>query len=653
LADEEDYLMIDKILEGYIKGFSEEYGMEGISKDLIFESFANYCVVSRLYPGSFDLDNICVDDGEQLGLDGIAIIVNDHLVTSKEEVDGVVKFLGRLNAQFIFTQAKTSGKFDMGEMSKFFTAVEEFFKQSSFVKFSEKAENLREIQQYIYDQSIKMESPPICELYYVTTGEWTDDKNLTGLTKSVIDRLKKTNSFSNVIFTPVDLEKIKHYYRSLKNKIVREVDFERNIVLPKIDGIQESFIGILPCKEYLKLITDDDDNLQKNLFYDNVRDFQGNNPVNKEIDQTLKGDPKFRDKFVVLNNGITIVAKSIGKVSSTFKLIDYQIVNGCQTSHILFNNRDKISSNVFLPIKLIVSTNSDVINAVIKATNRQTVVNVEAFESLRDFHKELEAFYDSINEEHRLYYERRSKQYDNDPKIKKNRIISLATQITCFISMFLMEPHSTHRYYGELLKVYREDKKDLFMDDHELYPYYISGYSLHLLDKLFNTARIPAKYKKFKFQMIMLLKIKMCGSAMHRFNDKKKVNTLCESVLWDKNIVLKEFQNTIEIIERALVTTNLSPHEAIRRKNFTVELISLASENVKAKEGRERGIVKWFDEDRGFGFIQNEKGKDFFVHYSAIWGTGYKSLAENQVVEFTSATSEKGLQAKDVEIVHA
>jgi CspA family cold shock protein len=148
----------------------------------------------------------------------------------------------------------------------------------------------------------------------------------------------------------------------------------------------------------------------------------------------------------------------------------------------------------------------------------------------------------------------------------------------------------------------------------------------------------------------------MCGSAMHRFNDKKKVNTLCEklqSVLWDKNIVLKEFQNTIEIIERALVTTNLSPHEAIRRKNFTVELISLASENVKAKEGRERGIVKWFDEDRGFGFIQNEKGKDFFVHYSAIWGTGYKSLAENQVVEFTSATSEKGLQAKDVEIVHA
>jgi hypothetical protein len=445
---------MDKILGGYLTSFTDEYDFKHLSIERIFENFVNYCIVSKNYPGSFELEAISVDDGGQLGIDGIAIIVNDHLVTEIEEVEDLGSIYGRFNVDFIFIQSKTSPKFDMGNIAKFFTAVEQFFIQGSFVTFSEKAQNLRTIQEYLYSQSIKMEGPPNCFMYYATTGEWKEDKNISGLANAVVDRLKKTNSFSDVAFNPLDSDKIKHLYRNIKNKIVKEIEFDRNIVLPKIDGIQESFIGIIPCKEFLKLICDEEGNLQKNLFYDNVRDFQGNNQVNAEISQTLSGDPAFRDKFVVLNNGITIVAKSLTKISTTFKLIDYQIVNGCQTSHIIYLNRNYQMDNVYLPVKLIVTTNIDVTNAVIKATNRQTLVNIEAFESLRNFHKELEAFYASYDEDHRLFYERRSKQYDNDPKIRKNRIISLANQIKCFISMFLLEPHSTHRYYGELLKVY-------------------------------------------------------------------------------------------------------------------------------------------------------------------------------------------------------
>jgi CspA family cold shock protein len=66
---------------------------------------------------------------------------------------------------------------------------------------------------------------------------------------------------------------------------------------------------------------------------------------------------------------------------------------------------------------------------------------------------------------------------------------------------------------------------------------------------------------------------------------------------------------------------------------------------------REKGTVKWFNNSKGFGFIQRDKGGDVFVHFKAISGSGYKSLEEGQRVEFTVTQGQKGLQAEEVTIV--
>ena len=66
---------------------------------------------------------------------------------------------------------------------------------------------------------------------------------------------------------------------------------------------------------------------------------------------------------------------------------------------------------------------------------------------------------------------------------------------------------------------------------------------------------------------------------------------------------------------------------------------------------RETGTVKWFNDAKGYGFIAREAGEDVFVHYSAIEGAGFRSLREDQRVEFAVEQGNKGLQAVQVRAV--
>ena len=63
---------------------------------------------------------------------------------------------------------------------------------------------------------------------------------------------------------------------------------------------------------------------------------------------------------------------------------------------------------------------------------------------------------------------------------------------------------------------------------------------------------------------------------------------------------------------------------------------------------KEQGVVKWFNNEKGYGFNQSNSGSDVFVHHSAILEEGYKSLNEGQAVEFTVNKGPKGLQAAEV-----
>ncbi|MDH5229853.1 MAG: cold-shock protein [Gammaproteobacteria bacterium] len=64
-----------------------------------------------------------------------------------------------------------------------------------------------------------------------------------------------------------------------------------------------------------------------------------------------------------------------------------------------------------------------------------------------------------------------------------------------------------------------------------------------------------------------------------------------------------------------------------------------------------QGTVKWFNESKGFGFIQQESGQDVFAHFKSIVGSGFKTLAEGQRVEFTVTQGAKGPQAENIVVL--
>lgn len=80
-------------------------------------------------------------------------------------------------------------------------------------------------------------------------------------------------------------------------------------------------------------------------------------------------------------------------------------------------------------------------------------------------------------------------------------------------------------------------------------------------------------------------------------------------------------------------------------------LLNLPARTVRMPGPRESGVVKWFNANKGFGFITRGNGDDVFVHYRAIRGEGHRTLREGQQVEFALKRGDKGLQADDVQLV--
>lgn len=561
--------MSDQILESYFESFCDSQGL-GKKSSENFEHFVDYCVLSKYIPSIFDLNNVNVGKNGNYGIDGMAIIVNECLITSKDDIDKFIEKTNSLKVELVFIQTKYSESFEFGDFLKMTSAICDFCgKENKFIT-NPKLKTYFDIFQYIFKNLIKFPSRS-CSAYYAYTGV-KQDKKIDDIINQQTDIIKKLNIFQSVEIEVSDANILKKYYTQTENIIERTIDasYLTSLPLPKIEEVEEAFSGVISAKDLITIITDEDENMLRSLFSDNVRDFQGMNPVNKDIRSTLlNGSDKIL--FPVLNNGITIVASDAQRARADVTLKNYQIVNGCQTCHVLYENRDNIEG-IFIPVKIISSKNNDAINKITKATNWQTKVNEEAFETTRDFHKDLEQIFIIMQKDkgYNLYYERRSKQYWFNSKIKKYQIISMPIILNCFMSMFLDMPHSTHQYYGSMLK---EHRKNLFDDSHRHLPYYLSAFLFNKITHMIYKKNLHISFRDLKYMYLYCFKLLFWSPSPQNFNSKS-LDAHVESILKfiDKS---QNFEKCFDLITSEISAANTQREKGYnlaRLKSFTTTM---------------------------------------------------------------------------------
>jgi hypothetical protein len=574
---------MDLITKSCVKEFLETNEVEGVSESADFEKFASFCVVANEYSGSFEATDILTDDGTQ-GIDAIAVIVNGRLVNDVDEVRDLLEANGYLEVVFIFVQAKSSTKFEGSEIGNFTFSVKEFFDPESVLHKGERMVAFREIKDFIYEHAHSMsKGNPTCKMFYVTTGNWCDDISLNSVIDRSVLEISATNLFSQVALVPCDAKAVQGYYRKTKEKVRSSFLFEKRVTIPPVRGVKEAYFGMLPFGEFRKLIVDDGGGI-RNIFYDNIRDFLGldASPVNQKIEETLRSGK--HDLFGVLNNGITVVADDLKTTGDTFTLTDYQIVNGCQTSHVLFANKDTTGmDNLHVPIRLIVTDDDDIRNEITKATNRQTAVKPEQLEALSQFQKDLEQYYNSVEGEGRLYYERRTNQYANSGKVPRAKIVSIPVQIKAVAAMLLESPHLVSGYYGTIAKRLGES---LFREGHRFEPYYASGLGYYRLESMFRSRQLDARYKKLRYHLLMMVRLLCSQESVPRF-DRKEVENYCNqlvSLFNDADRFASVVMDAVRIAEGSGV--DIMDKSQLKQKEKTTVFLEACRKYVEIEERR-------------------------------------------------------------------
>ena len=565
---------MDRITKNLLEGFLKQFEIKPESESIDFEKFCNYSVIKNEFNNEFDIGDIST--GNNQGIDGLGIIVRNQFIDTTQEVEDIIKDAKLLEVVFVFIQSKTSTKFEGSEIGNFIFSIKDFFSEKPKLAMTEEMKEKFAITQILFKHfSLMTKGNPLCKLYYITTGKWTDDQSLNAVIDTNVKELKDLGLFEDVVFIPCDAQKIQKLYRKTSEEVTTEFSFDEMVTLPKINGIEEAYLGIIKFEEYEKIITDENGNMQ-NIFYDNVRDYLGENPVNKKIDQTLK-DGKF-DIFSILNNGITIVAdKKNSSKGKLFSISNYQVVNGCQTSHTLFNNKElEGMGKITIPVKLIITQNEDIKSNITIATNSQTEIKEEQLVAFSDFQKNLEQYYKSFKDDNRLFYERRTGQYNTEQGVTKTKIVTIKNQIKTFASMFLNVPHLASGYYG---KLYKDVKDQIFKKDHKYNSYYLSSLGIYKIEKFTRTGSIDRKYNKARYHILMLFRMANQLNQLPEFNSKS-MEDYCDTlinILYDENSALLAFNKAIKVIDDSGIDIN--NRKLLYQKNTTDLLISEYNKN--------------------------------------------------------------------------
>lgn len=570
---------MNPVIAGQVAAFAEANALTTHTQASQFEIYSIYAIMNGFVGEKLDAYEVHLT-GSEFGLDGIAVLVQGEVVKNATEALEKIESIKNPSVEFFFFQSKTATSFDYGDISKFFDAVSGFF-DGSLKGESTAIDELIEAKDQIYKSALGKKNPTI-SCFYVTTGNYEHPTRIQKLISTFSTQLADMNIFDpdEIKISMIGALELQQWYRTATTSVEVTIDFPRNVVMPSNQYVEEGYIGYIDAENLLALYTTKDSDgavvgINRSVFFDNIRDYDPRSKINSAIKESVAAGGA--EEFVFRNNGITVVARHIDRTGDRFKLDDFQIVNGCQTSNIIFDlvfggkpkdkqdaeARAKLKSSIRVPFRLIGSKDGDFVSSIIVGTNSQNPVRDEQFWALRTFMKNLEEYCRGIEKDEALYLERRENQYRGQA-IERTRILQPSALMKAVAAGILFQPHRAARDYRGLLAEYDEA---IFLDSHDVRIYHAIGFLYYRLEFLWRNQRISHISKTFRFYLIAGIGLAMTEGknifGMKAANIKKLASNLVD-LCKDEDDLVFTLNEVFEIIEDRLGALGISTQERIR-----------------------------------------------------------------------------------------
>jgi AIPR protein len=294
------------------------------------------------------------------------------------------------------------------------------------------------------------------------------------------------------------------------------------------------------------------------------------NEVNAGMAASL-ADAECRSRFMLMNNGVTIIAKRVVSAGDDLTLDDYQIVNGCQTSHVLWESRAVLSNaNLSVPVKVVATSDEVVVSDIIRATNSQTNVSRVQLQAATVFQKSLEECFNAY-ESPGLRYERRSKQYAG-VSLARSKIVTQFALVKAFASVFQQAPHQLTK--GFKLVLHRVGDS-IFNANHRPEIYVYAATLCYAIEQLLRKRKIDRGLSIARFHIAMVYHQLQRGVPTGNA-DSVALQKYCASKI-ESFSNLDDFatavQPAVDIVAGALEEKS---RNGVRQVPFTTHLLTLA-----------------------------------------------------------------------------
>jgi hypothetical protein len=438
------------LLNEYIKQENDENPEYAGREDDFFEFFAASQVLKDFALSDEEIENGICGGALDGGCDAIYLFADGML-----RDENILPFdtpKKDISIEFCIIQAKNSTTFGEDTIMKWKTTCENLFNMENHFdllqdRYNKKVRNLFDLFRKIRISMVR-KSPKInIKLFYVSKGI-DIHPNVQRQSDELLEMLKKiiSNPSVNISFKFITADIL----YELADKRIDNDFVLKFTVNPLTNDTSDFFIGTVKLVDYYKFITDENGELLRYIFEANIRDYQGNVAVNKDIQDTLENPSN--ENFWWLNNGVTIIGSSAKLVTGKEILIhDPEIVNGLQTSTEIYKYFSQILNKQMddpreILVRIIVPENDDSRDKIIFSTNNQTQIQKSSLRATDTIHRQIEMSFKTRD----LFYDRRKNYYKNMGK-KASQIISLPFLSQCLISVLLQSPNSARARPSTLL----------------------------------------------------------------------------------------------------------------------------------------------------------------------------------------------------------